>query len=69
MTQKPPFRTRNSYVVIVVSYELVLSATVSHRAAHTDNGATSARWPFEFQRLYRQYSCDLDDQLAKVPSL
>ena len=42
MTQKPPFRTRNSYVVVVVSYELVLSATVSHRAAHTDNGATGA---------------------------
>jgi hypothetical protein len=42
MTQKPPFRTRNSHFVVVVRRELVLSATVSHRAAHKDNGATGA---------------------------
>ncbi len=47
MTQKPPFRTRNSHFVVIVRREfvrreLVLSATVSHRAAHTDSDATGA---------------------------
>jgi hypothetical protein len=42
MTQKPPFRTRDSHFVVVVRRELVLSATVSHRAAHTESGATGA---------------------------
>jgi hypothetical protein len=42
MTQKPPFRTRNSHFVVIVRRELVLSATVSHRAAPTDSGATGA---------------------------
>jgi hypothetical protein len=84
MTQKPPFRTRNSYLVVVVRYELVLfrnglappMEVVSHSpfrpagAVHTDNGAMGARWPLRSQGAFvTQYSCDLDDQLAKVPSL